>query len=154
MYSNLTVTCSGVICMTWNLIQKIGEALILCPVCLVHNSRLSSPFNKSDLIPFQLYIYLPPDRYGPDCMRACMCTKAIYNTCLYKKMTRHLVENHFNLFPEDIVGQQTIHINLSVSHSGSIVNKFKDLASAFQCQSTTKKEALLLTTGNLGVLSC
>ena len=58
--SNHAVTCSGVICMTWNLISKTGEALISCPVCLVHSNRLSSPFNKSDPIPFQLYIKSDP----------------------------------------------------------------------------------------------
>ena len=46
------MTYSGVVCMTWDLISKIDEALILYPVCLLHNNSLSSPFSKSDPIHF------------------------------------------------------------------------------------------------------
>lgn len=43
-----------------------------------------------------------------------------YNTCLYKKMTRNLVENNFPLFPVHTVGQQTLHTNPSAFHSVAV----------------------------------
>lgn len=51
-------------------------------------------------------------------VREHMCTRTIYTTTnLYKKKIRDLAENHLNLFPEDIVGQQIVHQNPPVFHS-------------------------------------
>ena len=120
------MTYSGVVCMTWDLISKIDEALILYQVCLLHNNSLSSPFSKSDPVHFSctcLPSGLRKGRLDTDCVcksRHVPKGHLSYNTCLYKKMTRNLGENNFPLFPVHTVGQQTLCTNPSAFHSVAV----------------------------------
>lgn len=130
-----------------NLISKFDKALVLCLACLI-----SLPWNNSDPMPFQLCIMDLGN--GKDCVYACTCAQRLSTIHIFlTKGDQRPVTKLFKLvfwWRSRATDNESSCLLLDCS----TLNTFESYQVPFNINQQPEKEALLLTTGHVGTLSC